>query len=188
MKKNFFLVAALIVLVVFNSCKKEPEPVNEEELITTVVLSIQKSGSSTVQNFIFNDPDGDGGLTPTIDSIIIEKAADYNATITLLNNISTPADTISNEVLNEGDEHQFFYESTPSNVLSGFNYLAPNDENGNPIGLQFDFETLNAGSAGSLRITLRHNPNKTATGVASGDITNAGGETDIEVDFPVRLY
>jgi hypothetical protein len=34
---------------------------------------------------------------------------------------------------------------------------------------------------------LRHEPNKDALNVASGEITNAGGETDIEVSFPVTI-
>jgi len=40
---------------------------------------------------------------------------------------------------------------------------------------------------GGLRITLRHEPNKTAAGVQNGDITNAGGETDIEVTFTFEV-
>ena len=39
----------------------------------------------------------------------------------------------------------------------------------------------------SYTITLRHEPAKTATGVSGGDITNAGGETDIEVVFDVTV-
>lgn len=175
-------------MVLLNSCKKDPAPINEEEVITTVILSLQKDGSTTVQNFVFNDPDGDGGLSATIDSVIIEKAAIYNAKITLLNKLVSPADTISNEVLEEGLDHQFFYQSTPDNVLSGFTYEGENDIDGNPIGLDFSFATWNAGGAGSFKVTLRHQPNKSATGVAGGDITNAGGETDIEVNFPVKLY
>ena len=34
---------------------------------------------------------------------------------------------------------------------------------------------------------LRHEPDKSAAGVSSGDITNAGGETDIEVSFNVII-
>jgi len=34
---------------------------------------------------------------------------------------------------------------------------------------------------------LRHQPNKSGDNVASGDITNAGGETDIEVTFDVTI-
>ena len=179
----------LLASIIFVGCKKDPvTPQNEEELITTMILSLQKQGSSTVQNFTFNDPDGIGGISATIDSIIIEKAAIYSAKITLLNSQSTPVDSISNEVLEEGTDHQFFYLSTPSNVLSGFTYDGENDTNGNPIGLDFSFATWNAGGSGNLKITLRHQPDKNAAGVSSGDIANANGETDIEVEFPVRLY
>jgi len=73
------------------------------------------------------------------------------------------------------------------------------DADGNPVGLS---STLTTGAAGSgtltvtLRhepmksatgVTLRHEPMKSATGVADGDITNAGGETDIEIVFPVDV-
>ena len=40
---------------------------------------------------------------------------------------------------------------------------------------------------GNLKITLRHRPQKNAEGVASGNITNAGGATDAEVIFPVAI-
>ena len=190
MKTTKILASVLILATLFFAgCKKDPiTPPNEEELITTVILSLQKQGSLSVQNFVFNDPDGTGGISATIDSIIIEKAAIYSAKITLLNSQSTPVDSISNEVLEEGTDHQFFYLSTPSNVLSSFTYDGENDTNGNPIGLDFSLATWNAGGSGNLKITLRHQPDKNATGVSSGDITNANGETDIEVTFPVILY
>lgn len=184
------ILAVILILTMgyLAGCKKDPvTPPNEEELITTLILSLQKQGSSIVQNFIFNDPDGSGGITATIDSIIIDQAAVYSAKITLLNTQVTPADTISNEVLEEGKNHQFFYQSTPDNVLSGFTYTGENDADGNPIGIDFEFATWNTGGSGNLRITLRHQPNKGGAGVTTGDITNAGGETDIEVEFPVRL-
>ncbi|MCC6582596.1 MAG: type 1 periplasmic binding fold superfamily protein [Chitinophagales bacterium] len=190
MKTTKILASVLILATLFFAgCKKDPvTPPNEEELITTMILSLQKQGSPSVQNFVFNDPDGTGGISATIDSIIIEKAAVYSAKITLLNSQSTPVDSISNEVLEEGTDHQFFYLSTPSNVLSSFTYDGENDTNGNPIGLDFSFATWNAGGSGNLKITLRHQPDKNAVGVSSGDIANANGETDIEVEFPVRLY
>ena len=60
------------------------------------------------------------------------------------------------------------------------------DGNGNPIGLTTTVTTASAGS-GAITITLRHEPDKTAAGVAGGDISNAGGETDIEVTFQVNV-
>ena len=41
--------------------------------------------------------------------------------------------------------------------------------------------------SGTITVTLRHEPNKDAAGVSSGDIANAGGETDIEVTFNVEI-
>jgi hypothetical protein len=34
---------------------------------------------------------------------------------------------------------------------------------------------------------LRHLPNKSETGVSSGDITNAGGTTDAQAIFPITV-
>ena len=188
MKHKIKIAFVTVVLFSFISCEKIPKtPINEEEVINTIILSLQKNGTTTIQNFVFNDPDGDGALNPIVDSIIIEKAALYNATITLLNTTIFPADTISKEVFEEGIDHQFFYQSTPNTILSSFVYNDA-DINENPIGLNFGFNTSNIVGSGNLKITLRHQPNKTAIGVSSGDITNANGETDLEVDFPIRLF
>ncbi len=54
------------------------------------------------------------------------------------------------------------------------------DGNGNPVGLTFNLTTGDA-TTGSVTIILRHEPMKDASGVSDGDITNAGGETDISV-------
>ncbi len=182
------ILAVFVVLITIAGCtKEEPKAVNEEELITTVVLAVQKSGSATVDTFIYNDPDGVGGASATLDSIILDKNAIYNAAITLLNVTATPVDTISHEVLEEGVDHQFFYSSTPDSVFNSFTYQGATDANGRPIGLQFRFNTNDLGGSGKFKIILRHQPDKAASGVSGGDITNANGETDVEVEFPVRL-
>ena len=36
-------------------------------------------------------------------------------------------------------------------------------------------------------VVLRHLLDKFAEGVADGDITNAGGDTDVEVSFPIVI-
>jgi hypothetical protein len=52
--------------------------------------------------------------------------------------------------------------------------------------LTFTLTTGNVGT-GNLTVTLRHLPNKSALGVSTGDITNAGGATDAYVSFPVTV-
>jgi hypothetical protein len=42
-------------------------------------------------------------------------------------------------------------------------------------------------SEGSLTIILRHEPDKSAPGVSEGDIANAGGETDIQLNFELII-
>ncbi len=61
-----------------------------------------------------------------------------------------------------------------------------NDTKGKPLGLSLHVYTPTAGS-GTLIVTLRHQPNKNAAGVDLGDLTNAGGETDVEVTFQVTV-
>ena len=84
------------------------------------------------------------------------------------------------EVEEEDDEHQFFY--TVGSGLAAQTEYANFDGDGNPLGTVFIL-TTGAASSGSLTFTLRHEPNKTASGVNEGDISNAGGSTDIEVTF-----
>ena len=80
-------------------------------------------------------------------------------------------------------EHQFFFTATGANLTVGY---ADEDDNGNPLGLVTTLTTSDA-SSGTIQVVLRHEPDKSATGVQSGDITNAGGETDIEVTFDITL-
>jgi hypothetical protein len=86
------------------------------------------------------------------------------------------------EVFDEAEEHQFFFSASGN---SSFAYV-DQDNNGFPVGLAFELVTGEAGSE-ILSVTLRHQPDKGASGVSDGDITNAGGETDIEVLFDVII-
>ena len=86
-------------------------------------------------------------------------------------------------VLEEALEHQFFF--TPSNSIATFAY-SDTDSEGNPIGIKFTLTTSDGGT-GNINITLIHEPEKTEPGVSSGDITNAGGEADIEATFSVTV-
>lgn len=183
------LTMGLFAAWAITGCKPEenavvaPPPVNEEEVITTMVLSFDGQAGATDKELRFTDADGDGGGAPVFDLDTLQATSNYNVSIILMNEAANPVDTISNEVLVEGVDHQFFYQPTGANVTIAY---ADVDVNGNPIGLQTTMAT-GAASAGVLRVTLRHLPNKSAAGVAGGDITNAGGNTDIEVDFPLVI-
>lgn len=181
MKWTFGLALALFTLV---SCvKEEPEIPNEEELITTLIYTLTPDGGGDVVVFSFLDPDGDGGIEPTINSQTLAANRTYSGVVELLNELETPFENIAEEVEEEGDEHQFFFRTN----LVTLNFLYDDeDSEGNPIGLKTKVVTGEAGT-GQFTITLRHEPDKDAAGVSDGDISNAGGETDIEVVFDAAI-
>lgn len=182
------LFYTLVIASFFAGCKKDDDdqpPVipNEEELITTLHYRLMPPAGGDTITLTFRDLDGDGGNPPVITVDSLDTSTTYNGYLLLLNETVSPADTISVEIDAEGADHQFFFSSDVPGV--NINYV-DTDVNGNPVGLK---TTLLTGAAGSgiLKITLRHEPDKDAAGVQGGDITNAGGETDIEVTFDLMV-
>lgn len=173
----FFLVSFLA------SCEKDPVIPNEEELITTLIYTLTPVGGGDAVVFSFRDLDGDGGQTPVVTLGELQPHSQYNGQIELLNEAESPVTDITEEVSEEAEEHQFFYEFT--DVMAAIDY-ADQDANVNPIGITTVLSTGDTGE-GLMTITLRHLPDKFATGVSDGWIINAGGETDIEVSFLLRI-
>ena len=188
MRLTGLLFLAMVVFI--SGCKEDdPEPVNEEELITTVNLVFTKlndagqpDGSSPLV-FSWYDEDGSGSMAPVIDDISLDASTAYSLDLELLDESKTPAGNITEEIAEEDDEHQFFFQSTGINIPVTYNDA---DANGKPIGLATKLTTP-ADGQGIFKIILRHMPNKAASGVSAGDITNAGGETDIETSFNVSV-
>lgn len=178
--KILFLSAATLLAV---SCSNDDNgPVNEEEVITTVTTTLTGGGQVITLNS--RDLDGDGPNAPTITvSGNLTANTTYAGEVLFLNETVSPADNITLEVEEEGVDHQVFYQLPAA--LGTVTYTDV-DLNGKPIGLTFSLTTGNAGT-GNLTVTLRHLPNKSAAGVASGDITNAGGATDASVTYPVTV-
>lgn len=181
------VMAVLLSMAVLAACEKDEDPIipdepqNEEELITTMRITLASAGGSQVRTLSFMDADGDGGGAPVITGDTLSADTVYTAAILLLNESVSPADTISHEVEEEGAAHQFFFQWVNADVSVTY---ADADVNGQPIGLLSTW-TANSVSTGTVLVTLRHEPDKSAAGVALGDIFNAGGETDIAVTVPV---
>jgi len=181
--KHVLVLASIIILAA--SCSDDnPIAVNEEELITTVTVTLtpQNGGTEIVLNSV--DLDGDGPDAPVV-TVSGNLAANtiYTGATEVLNETEDPAEDITEEVLEEGVDHQFFY--TFSNGLASTVYT-DTDQNGDPIGLTFTLTTRDAGSE-SLTVSLKHEPNKSGAGVVDGSITNADGETDVEVTFALTV-
>jgi len=168
----------------FTACEKdEPEIVDEPELITTLNYTLTPSGGGEAITLSFKDLDGDGPNAPTVTTGTLAANQMYTGTMELLNETVSPTESITEEIEDEDEEHQFFFQSNISDLNIAYN---DQDADGNPVGLN-SILTTGAAASGSITIILRHEPNKTASSVSDGDITNAGGETDIEVMFPIDV-
>lgn len=184
--RMFSAVITTVAIVVFlTGCKKDkdkvdvPQPVqNEAEVITTIKLKFVDSSNSSIINYAtFRDPDGDGGLGVDIfDTIKLAPNKTWITTIILLNETVSPADTISNEVLDEGVDHLICFSPTGASASVVKTDL---DANSLAIGLQSKWKTTATGS-GTMQIELRHQP-----GTKNGSCTL--GDTDIDVVFKTKI-
>lgn len=186
-RKSFSLMAApalIILLLQVSGCGSDdvvnpPNP-NEQELITTLVINLTDSVTLAQTSFQFDDPDGEGGNSPSrFDTILIEANKTYFGQIVLLNKSVTPVDTISNEVMEEGVDHQFFFTTTDVSTVISY---ADADINGNPIGLETIWRNGSAGN-GNIQVVLKHQPGTKAPAPGNPAI----GETDVQIDFITRV-
>lgn len=185
MKTIKFLSTAIFVSALIFSCSSDddstPEPVLEEEVITTMTITLQPFDDQ-ISSVILQtqDLDADGPEIPvvTISGNLLENKM-YYGSIVLLNENEDPAENMTLEIEAESLEHQFFY--TIENGLDAITEYNDVDPNLNPIGLDFVL-TANAVSSGSITFTLRHEPTKPNTG-----LEDAGGETDIEATFELSI-
>jgi hypothetical protein len=201
MKNLKITTLALVAILAFSSCTKDDTPlVNEEEVITTVITKLTETNGTNVITLTSRDLDGDDGpdapvITTSIDldgdgpnapeitvSGNLTANTEYTGTVTILNEIESQ--DITSVVEEEGEEHQLFFQAL-TNSIGTFAYT-DKDKNDKPIGLKFTLSTGDA-TSGNLRVTLRHLPNKSADGVANGNITEAGGATDFAVTYPVTV-
>lgn len=183
MKKVQSLVVLIMGFVLISSCKKDPvvDP-NENELITTVRVSlVDKSGGSTTPVvFEFKDLDGEGGAAPSkFDEIVLTKGKSYDCTLTILNESVSPAADITKEIVAEAVDHQFYFAASDGLVtVTNLN----NDSKGLPLGTTSTWTTGALTGTGTFRITLKHKPGTKA----AGDLVTVG-ETDIALDFRLKV-
>ena len=179
MKNYFKLVSITLFTLLFIACSSDddaaPEPVNEEEVITTMTVTLDGPDQSVTLEYRDPDgPDGPGAETLTVSGPLSANTT-YDGSIRLLNESEEEVEEITEEIEEEDDEHQFFYTiGTGLDVTTEYEDM---DENDNPVGLSFTL-TTGAASSGALTFTLRHEPTKPNDG-----LENAGGETDIEKSF-----
>ena len=191
---KFSLLLFVASALMLSSCKKDNEKEeNEPEIITTMQLTFVPVGTGNTLTYKFDDPDGPGGSSPTIDQIVLEPHKIYNATLQLFNKTANLQEDITAEVQDEKESHRVYYEVVGVNVVGVNLTIATTDvdENGVPVGVTSTWTTGSA-STGKAYVTLRHYagtpPNK-----ATGDpVDSRKSSTDITTKdvggFSVRVY
>jgi hypothetical protein len=183
-KKSVYLGMFVLSIFSFISCEETtPDEVNEEELITTVIVTLNTNSQSIELKSV--DIDGPGGANPVVTvSAPLSKNTVYTGTVTFLNESVEPTENITEEVEAEAEDHQVFYQAP---TAFGTFVYDDTDVDEKPLGLKFTFTTGANPTSGNLTVFLIHLPNKSNPGVSSGDITNAGGSTDVQVIFPIEI-
>ncbi|MEQ8239957.1 MAG: hypothetical protein RIA69_12130 [Cyclobacteriaceae bacterium] len=190
--KNPFYFLLFFTLILM-SCSDDdvPEAENDEEIITDVSLVFSPQGGGEPLVFKAVDPDGAGVADLQVEGeITLAVNTTYELFIEMVNGIEN--EDISEEVEEEGDEHQLFFSFTndlfanptgSGNIEASAGTVNYNDqdENGLPIGLITSWRTEAAGQ-GSFRVLLKHQPDlKTSTS------TSGVGSSDLDITWDIVI-
>ena len=203
MLNNIYIkpIIALLTFILIFACSKDedPEPANEEEVITLVTLEVTKEGSSSPIKYNFeveghdhgdedheeedddDHDDHDGEHT----EIELEANSTYNVSMFIYNDTDpNNIENITLEIIEEKDEHQIFYAITDE--LSGFSIASASDDtkdsNGDPLFIKTTWTTTGE-TSGDVVGYLIHEPTS-KTGSTRNDF---GGATDFEIEFEVHV-
>jgi hypothetical protein len=186
MRKHSFKFISVVVVLVLNSCNNKskvaaPQIVNENEVITTLIVDlVDSSDISKKIRLKSTDLNPGDNLPPTFEMPDLQDNKTYYGEILLLDESKTPADTISNAVAEEKEDHQFVYST--NNLGFTVNYLNTDiDANGYYVGLRPIIKTKNiAGQQVNLQVILYHLPGIKKASPAE-NVKN--GSADIETIF-----
>lgn len=194
-KLPIYLLAAGTLL--FASCESEdPIQENEGEVITDVTLlftELDAAGNPVGLTFSFDASDPEGievGGAPAIETVNLSAGKTYQMEIEVFNSIEN--EDITEEIIEEANEHQFFFLGSAFSGSSAPLTYVYDDESGELIGVK-GIVTVAANPSfnnAQMRVILRHDLDKNFPGADSPNFENfvqAGGETDLDITFPLVL-
>ena len=185
MKTTKFFLSLFLCVALATSCSNDddnPDPVNEEELITNVILTFTNNADSNdtvVMSSIA--PDGqDGTSTETIVGSFTSGAT-YSLRLAITNASETPADDVLNDdIIPEADEHFFTYAVNSINLTMTRDAGDVDGPDGNKLGVNTTW-VAGATSTGNVQISLTHEP--TSVDDSTGFGTASGGSQDLNITF-----
>ena len=171
------MITALSLLLVLSACSETAHNHDhaDHDVITTITLTLVAQGTTDTVTVTWDDPDGAGGQAPTIDTLLLATNTPYIGTIRVFNDAVVPTEELTSTIVNEGDEHEFFFFSSLDGVLM---IALDQDANGLPIGQRFGLTTGPAG-VGVIGLDLSHYDNPSRK-----DGQTPSDETDISIEFP----
>src|SRR5689334_13825739 len=102
MKKYVFITSVMILSFLIVSCDPEnPNNPNAQEVITQ--LQITATSPTDTMQAAFSDPDGVGGIVPTVDTVFLMSGMSYSIALELIDETKNPDDTITFEIENESN-------------------------------------------------------------------------------------
>ena len=190
---NILLLLFIATGFFITSCSDDPSSVDTEgpgevELITQVTVELEEldaQDNPTGRNSIvqWTDEDGPGGDAPTIGTLALTPGVSYRGNIDLQNTTEDPPESITEEVEEEAEDHQFFYDYDGNGITIE---RTDTDSKGLLLGLQFDVAVSADATDGSLRIQLLHfeDAEKNSNDFPSNQ---TGIDTDVDITIPVTL-
>jgi hypothetical protein len=195
------LMLLLAASVTLSSCRDDdedlapPPPENEVEEFTYIEFIFTNiENPNDVRKGIWEDEDGFGPLEPVfLQHPTLEANTAYRLTFVMENRLVDPVEDVMEEILEEADEHQIFFEFSENLFTSptGIGNIADRnnpinyvdfDENGLPLGLETTWTTAGPQVNTPFRTVLAHKP-----GVKSATSTWNSGDVDWDITFNVTV-
>ena len=194
MSKNIYKKTALIAAILFlSACKKDdPKIINEEEELSSVVITVTNESDQSSEHYTFevegHDYEGESESTEDTheDLLKVELApnSSYLFEIRFYNDEDpNNIEDVTQEIIDEADDHHVFYELTDgANITIESGTGDTLDSNSNPLNLITRWTTTDAGVADVIAYLI-HEPSA-KTGDTRDDF---GGATDVELEFEAHV-
>lgn len=183
MKK--IVASTTLILTFLMGCKRpetaQPQKVNESEFITSLKIKLRKEGERNFSKTLyFKDLDGEGGMDPVLELDELDANTVYFGRIEVLDESKNPTIDVTKEIIEEKNEHQFFFRVFPENFVEIAYQSFDVDDFGVPFGVEPKLTTKNEGKF-NLEVDLRHQANNRKPRSGNGD--QSIGASDILVVF-----
>ena len=184
--KNLVLPSLSMLFVILLVLACQPTEISESrppEYISTVEYTLSPVEGGPSIFLTFSDLDGIECNDPIITGGTLQANQAYTGSLLLIDDMEAFPEVVMEEITGDDAQYQFFFETDTTFLQVSYNDV---DKNGDPLGLETILTTGNPGSI-QLKITLLKHLNKSAEGVAEGDITYAIGDERSEVIFPIEI-